>query len=403
VTSDRVGVLIVGGGPSGSMLGALLAQEGMNVRVVDKATFPRAKACGECVNPGAVRILERHGLLDSVLGCEPAWLHGWRMSDHAGALAVGRFPRNQHGLGVSRERLDASLLLEAARRGVDVRERSKVVGLSRHPGGGFLVTIRRSDGCVTTTHTRLLVGADGIRSTVSRRLQLLARRPRLRKLSLTCRIVGRGPDRRFGSLHFAGDVTIGLAPVRVEEPLWNGTVVFARATHGLDTRDPMGLFQAFFRLAPFDWAEPPSVEGGPWASGPFDWPTRSTVADDVLLVGDAAGYFDPLTGQGIHWSLRSAELAAHHLIHARRSGAFARADLVPYHRALRREMRVDRWLQRSIELVVTHSVVRRAAIRVLGRVPAMANRLVAATGNVVRSQPRRRAGSSRLIAAKQRL
>src|SRR6185503_2280361 len=76
---------------------------------------------------------------------------------------------------------------------------------------------------------------------------------------------------------------------------------------------------------------------GPWASGPFDWPTRRTVADGVVLVGDAAGYYDPLTGQGIYRALRSAELAARAIDSALRGGRVSSADLRGYalrHRAV---------------------------------------------------------------------
>src|SRR5207302_1243084 len=86
-------LVIVGGGPAGSAMARLLAQRGRSVTVVDRAAFPRAKPCGECLNPGAVAALERLGLLGSVLALGPARLDGWRV-ESGGHVAVGTFPRS---------------------------------------------------------------------------------------------------------------------------------------------------------------------------------------------------------------------------------------------------------------------------------------------------------------------
>ncbi len=398
MTGDRVQVLIVGAGPSGSTLGSLLAERGVHVRIVDKATFPRSKPCGECLNPGAVQILGRTGLLEAVIQCRPAALSGWHLTTREGTAATGMFPRTQRGLALSREALDDCLLREAVKRGVEVHQGRKVIAFERQESGGVVVSIRRVDGSIGGTRTDLVVGADGLRSTVSRRLGLLGRRPRLRKLSLTCHLIGYGPDRSVGALHLGAtgtrgeDVTLGLAPIHADEPLWNGTVVIDGTKRKVDGSDRKRLFQTLFDQGPFGWSKPPTVVAGPWTSGPFDWPTRCTVAADTILVGDAAGYFDPLAGQGIHHALRSAELAADCIVECLNRGSTGAGDLIDYHRKLRREMRFDWGCQHAIEAVISRPATRYLAIGLLGAAPWLANRIVAITGHVVRSRKRQQVG-----------
>jgi flavin-dependent dehydrogenase len=102
----------------------------------------------------------------------------------------------------------------------------------------------------------------------------------------------------------------------------------------------------------------------------------------VVLVGDAAGYFDPLTGQGIFRALRSAELAADAIDTALRAGRAFRRDLVPYERALRRELAAPLRVQRGVEAVISREPLRRGAITLLGGRPRPMNTLIAVTGDL---------------------
>ena len=77
-------VIIAGAGPAGSALAGLLALEGMDVVVLDRAEFPRTKPCGECINPGGVSALTRLGLLDVVQKCSPVRLAGWDLLTDSG-------------------------------------------------------------------------------------------------------------------------------------------------------------------------------------------------------------------------------------------------------------------------------------------------------------------------------
>lgn len=374
-SADSAEVLIIGAGPAGTALACLLADRGVAVVVLDRATFPRHKPCGECVNPGAVAALGRLGLLDTVLRLSPARLHGWEIRTEGGAVAHGRYAaRAPHGLGISRSVLDAALVREARHRGARVCEDTRVTGLAadeevRRDGRG----VRRVETIDGKGRRRgfegsLVVGADGIRSVVARRMGLLKRRPRIWKLSLTCRLSGAGPSRQHGSLFMSSLGTVGVAPVGAGTDLWNGTVVMTGRTAGRAVAaDLLGGFRRALAAAPFPWQDgSPRIVAGPWACGPFDWPSRTAVGDGVLLVGDAAGYFDPLTGQGIYQALRSAELAAPVVAQAIRSGRTDAIHLTRYDRALRRELRFTRAIQHVVEFSLSRPTLRDALVSRLG-------------------------------------
>ena len=132
-------------------------------------------------------------------------------------------------------------------------------------------------------------------------------------------------------MFFGHSGSVGLAPVHADEPLWNGTVVVPSRRYGRElASSPVEFFLHAFTRAPFEWDDRPDIVNGPWASGPFDWPTRRAIADGALLVGDASGYFDPLTGQGLYRAFRSAEVAAPIIVRAVRSAWSRAADLSEY-------------------------------------------------------------------------
>jgi len=259
------------------------------------------------------------------------------------------------------------------------------------PGGHDrdpVVRLRTATGDVETRSARIVVGADGLRSVTARSLRVHRHRPRLRKLSLTLRIRGTGPPRERGLLVLGDDEVVGLAPVHERRPLWNVTVVVRGSGRARQvTEDPAGFAMEALRAAPIRWNEGPEPVGGPWASGPFDRPVDRPTGGRIVLVGDAAGYFDPLTGQGIHRALRSAELAADAIDRTlRRPRESSEDELRTYDRTLLSEFRGGRRLQKAIEVVVSRRALREPVVSLLARAPRVLSALVRITGDVARCE-----------------
>ncbi|HEX6909169.1 MAG TPA: NAD(P)/FAD-dependent oxidoreductase [Longimicrobium sp.] len=365
--------VVVGGGPAGSATAARLARDGWRVLVMDRATFPRRKPCGECVNPAGVDALRRLGVLEQVLACDPAPLDGWRIDAGDAASFIGRFPDGIRGLGIPRERLDALLLDHARAAGAEVRTGEKVGDLLRDCRG-------RVHGVVTggeEVGARIVVGADGLRSVVLRRLGLLARPPRLRKLALTAHVRGIEGLRGCGQLRARGRGCLGVA--EVGGGLANVTVVVPGDQAAEVDGDPGAYFDAALRR--YGLADARRVDDV-LATGPFDCPARAAVADGALLVGDAAGYYDPFTGQGIYRALRGAELAAAAIGAALRGGDTSAAALAPYHRAHRRAFRGGERLQHAVEAFVSRPGLLRWAAGRFHRRPVLGDAIIHATGDV---------------------
>ena len=349
--------------------------------MLDRAHFPRGKACGECLNPGAVRALARLGLLERVLALGPATLLGWTL-ESGGRSAAGSFPDDAVGLSLPRARLDAELLDAARESGVQVEEGARVIGLAGSQADGRPgVLVRRGGALPVAQMARVVVGADGLRSVLARSMSAYRRPPRLRKLSVTMHVEGVEGDPMRGQLHMDQRGTVGLAPLDPRGRRWNATIVVDADAEGRAAAgDPVGF--ACSRLGRHMPGGSGAVVEGPWTSGPFDWLSRRVVADGVVLVGDAAGYYDPLTGQGIYRALRSAELAAETVDEALRAGVTAARDLAPYERALRRELRAPLRVQHGVEAVVSSRPFRPAVLALLGRSAGAMDTIIGITGDM---------------------
>lgn len=396
-------VLIVGSGPAGSVLATLLSRAGHRVEMLERRPHPRPKPCGECVNPGAVNALRRLGLAEGIEALDPAPLLGWVLRTESGAWARGDFgPVAEAGWGIPRARFDAQLARVAqsagativapvvVRRAVPANENPPAPDGTRWIRGLPGVITNEADGTTGVRQARLLVGADGLRSTVGRAIGSPRRRPRIRKMSLTCRVEGCGPTATHGQLVLGLGWTVGLAPVATQANLWNLTVVLDAKRYGREVAgSPEAAVHRFCSEAAFAWTEGPKILGGPWSSGPFDWPGHRAVAEGVLLVGDALGYFDPLTGQGIYRAIRSAELAAPVIDEALRGATAKRDDgvgrkaLMIYHRTVTREFRQGRLLQRAIEAALSRPALRDMVIRHLGSGGHRLDSIIRVTGDTL--------------------
>ena len=384
-------VMVVGGGPAGAVTGLLLAQRGWQVELVDRARFPRNKACGECLNPGGVALLAELGLVESVLATSPAVLEGWDLALPGDGgwqpPARGRFRGGDRALGICRATFDAALLGEARAAGVRVREGVRVV--KAHPGGPdkpAAVELVLPGGGRQRRTARVLVGADGLNSRIRSEVGLAGPVADPPKASLTWRIRGTGPSRHQGRLLLGRRSTVGLAPVAGPDAThWNATlVVVEEADRANLLRRGWSIMSAALQGIPGGWRREPRVVAGPWGSGHFHRPVQAARTGRTLLVGDAAGYFDPLTGQGIYRALLSARLAADTIDQGLTGDARMGSDvegLAPYGPLIFSSLRAGRLLQRAVEGVVSRSPLRQLCLGGLRYLPRATSWLIHLTGD----------------------
>src|SRR5262245_29222597 len=213
-------VLVVGGGPAGSSLASALARTGIDVCVLDRARFPRPKPCAEYLSPEASRILSDMGALERVEQTGAAALAGVRVRAPNGAIIAGDFVA-QHGfrgfrdrgLSVRRELLDAILIESAREAGARVREGVRVTGLltdsAKRVSGVAALDANKS----IELRARVVVGADGLRSVVARRLGLARTQRWPRRLALVSHYAGVTEVGEHGEMHVERDGYVGIADV----------------------------------------------------------------------------------------------------------------------------------------------------------------------------------------------
>ena len=384
---------MVGGGPAGTSTAFGLARAGIAVTLVDRAHFPRAKACAESLSPQAARIFDLMQVLPDVERAGGAQLVGVRVRSPGGVEFEGRFEAGHgyrgfrdRGLSLPRRDLDAILLSAARRAGADVREGWRVTELLRDKSGRVRgVGGLDGDGRKARLSARVVVGADGLRSVVARELGL-ARRSRLpRRFAFVAHFTAVTGIGDHGEMHVARDGYVGLADVgqgRTSVALVVPAAVARAASHGA-ARFLKGWIDAQPQLAP-RFVRATRISDV-LTTGPFASHARRAWAPGAVLVGDAADFFDPFTGEGVYAALRGGELAMPFVAEATRAGDARAADraLATYARVQHREFRGKRIVEKLVGLAVASPLLLDQAARVLKRRRDMSDLLIGVTGDFV--------------------
>ncbi len=391
---DAADVIVVGGGPGGASTAFMLARAGARVIVLDRATFPRAKPCAEYLSPQASRLLMEMGALEAVERAGAAHLAGMVVRAPNGAALRGDFvaahgfhPFRDRGLALRRVVLDGILLDRARAAGAEVREGVRVTDVVRDAAGRCAgVKVLAADGSAQALRAGLVVGADGLRSIVSRRLGLNRTRRWPRRLALVAHFEEFGDVGDWGEMHVERDVGyVGLAAV--DSGLTNVAMVVPMSAAREVAADRTAFFERWLRARP---QLAPRVAGARrvspvLATGPFASHARRAWAPGAALVGDAADFFDPFTGEGIYSALRGGELLAPFALAA--LGATTergeRDALRAYEAARRAEFRGKWMVEKLISAAVGFAPAINYFARTLEARKDMADLLVGVTGDFV--------------------
>jgi geranylgeranyl reductase family protein len=397
VSVERREVVVVGGGPAGSAAAAFLAGRGRDVLLLDRASFPRDKVCGEGVSPEAWRLLDAMGATDRVLALAPHPLRGMRLVSPDGTAFRGTYRgRARPGFAVRRLALDAALLDAARDAGAEVRERARVVGLVREGDAASGVAVDREGGSPAVVLSRVVVAADGRLGVVARSLGLLREHKTLRRFAVRGYWEGMEGLEDYGEMHVAAGGYCGVAPL--SPTLANVAFVLDARAMAPAAGDLEGFFRRTIRerwprvaerLDRARLASPPRVVG------PLALLCRRVADPGVVLAGDAAGFYDPFTGEGVTLALRTAELAAEAVHAALGAGAASTVPRLRSYEAARDAATRDKFrFNRLLQVAVGSPLAANAVARRLSRRPDLADRLVGIAGDFV---PARTAFGARFL------
>lgn len=393
---DDADVIVVGAGPAGASTAHWCASAGLDVLLLDKASFPRDKICGDGLTPRAVAELAR-------MGVDTRADDGWIRNEGLRVVAGGRswelaWPEltTYPGYGMARSRisLDHRLAQHAQASGAKLVERTRVAGALTDERTGRVVGVTaqpldgrgRADGPTTTYRAPVVVAADGVSSRFATTLGLTRRDDRP---------MGTAVRTYFRTEH-AGGTTSRHADAFMEShlELWDGAPgesnllpgygwIFAlgdgTANVGLGSvsstparqsatgHDYRALMAAWMRNAPAEWGFTPENQVGPvrGAALPMGFNRSPMYSHGTLLVGDAAGMVSPFNGEGIAYALQAGRVAADAIAQARtRVTDDARErTLATYADRMRDDLggyyTLGRWFVRLIE----HPAVMRACVR----------------------------------------
>lgn len=360
-------VLVVGAGPSGALAAREVARDGASVLLVDKAAFPRQKVCGGCLNAAALAILEVLGLgqLPVQLGARP--IRELRLTTSRCKASIP-LPA---GAALSREVFDTALVEHAILSGAHF-----LPGTLAALDGGDNATRRlmlRNGREAVAVHARVVLVADGLGGKLLQHEQSFALSVARNSRVGVGTIVEAPPSfYRVGTIFMACGIGGYVGLVQVE----GGQLDIAAALDPWFVRQAGGPGKAVTLI--LDQAGLPRVNGllaMAWRGTPALTYRRPCLAAERLFVlGDAAGYAEPFTGEGIAWALTSGVAVAPLALEAvqRWTPSLAAQWTQRYRRLVGRRQRVCRLVTGLLRRVA----LTRAAVSTLSQVPILAMPLV---------------------------
>ena len=309
-----VDVLIAGAGPAGSIAAIRLARAGVRVLLVDRARFPRDKLCGDTLNPGALRLLDRAGLRGRVEAVSRP-LEGMLITGNGGVHVRGTYGPGLFARALTRRVLDQLLVDAAIAAGAQFQDGVRVDGPLMDDSGGE-ATVRGAVLCRTggagaarlRVPARMVIAADGRRSALAFALGLASHPPAPRRWAVGAYFEGIAGLDTVGEMHVRGPHYIGVAPIG-DAGLANVCLV-TPAREGF--ADPARLLERHVAADPVLGPRAGNARRvtAPAILGPLAVDARAAGVPGLLLAGDAAGFVDPMTGDGLRFAMRGAELAA---------------------------------------------------------------------------------------------
>ena len=363
IDETHVDVAVVGAGPAGCTAALSLAKRGVRVLLIDRATFPRFKVCGGSLNLRALQILERLGLVPRIEGLGAVPLASLCLAAGGKSVAL-ELPG---GLAISRERLDAELVRACIDEGV-----AFLPGVTAQLGESMQTcrTLNLSDAAAQyRISAKMILAADGLQGGLLK--------------SGGKAEIHVAPGSRIGAGVISYDQTgqwkketiymaVGRGGYVGATVVENGKIALAAALDSRMIRASGGLNKAAESiLLEAGLPVPEDMETAPWKGTPPLTRRTTKMGDErVLVLGDAASYIEPFTGEGMALALFSGHAIATLVIKAIQS--YDAAIIDEWAIVHRREVTAKQYLCRGLAALLRRPLLVRGSIALLARHPGLA-------------------------------
>lgn len=383
------GVIVVGAGPAGSVLATLLAQRSIDTLLLDKATFPRHKICGDYLSPGTIRLLDELDLLHEVQAAGAQRLLGMTVTSPDGTTFRAEYPAvatsngaRPYALSIPRATLDSVLLQRARRWGVKCLEGFRVTDLIWE--GGRVCGVKGIGPQGSEVYRgQIVVGADGRSSVLARRLGLYRPHPTLHRMALVAYYEG------ASNLQDHGLISVGEGSYCILNPVGERLVTASIVLDQSIVLSWKGRLEGLFDRQLMDCSQAATVlramarTGPVQCLGPLAFRADRTFRSGALLIGDAAGFYDPFTGEGVFHALRSAELAAQAIVSALPEGGLTATRLHRFDRQQRKITASKERLCAALQAIIRRPIAANGLARLLRRRQPLADLLLGVIGDLL--------------------
>ncbi len=383
-------VIIIGGGPAGCATALGLNRLGYRVVLCDQAKFPRDKVCGEFISPAADPILKRLGVLDRIEALSPKRLKGVAISSYEGEEIVIDYPQlpgmdmRPTSLSVPRYELDANFMEQVKQVGVEVREQHKVAEFLFVDGN--VTGVRGWDENKTsfTLNAPLVIDAGGRNALSLRKLGLKKESAGNSKIAMAAHWQGAQIADDYCYMHVSRPGYTGISSVGGDRA--NVVLVVNRQSMHGEKPDKFYLDAVMRNCHRRKILQDAECIESVRTIESLAFSVKSVSCGGLLLVGDATGFIDPFTGEGIYLSLRSSEIAVEVADKALKKSDWSNEMLKEYDVIRRQEFDKKFLLSRIFQKLIYSRFFCDRVVRALRRKPALAETLVGVIGDLSPAQ-----------------
>ena len=379
-------IIIIGGGPAGTSAALFLEKKGYHITLLDQARFPRDKICGEFISPAADSIFAELGILESIEALNPKRLSGVALSAYESSFLKVPYPLSPDGktmtsLSMERSILDNLMVDHVRKSRVELMEGFKVTDLLFEDNN--VCGVRGHDEYKTRLNikAKLVIDAGGRNSISLRRLNLKKNSFGRGKVALAAHWKGFKADSHYCYMHVSHPGYTGIAPVGSDKV--NVVLVVDKTNLVKQNVD-----EFFIKIVLGNRMRRKFLADGfpiekVRVTDSLSYSVKKPKCGGLLLVGDATGFIDPFTGEGIYLSLRSSQLATGVIKNAFDRSDFSNRNLATYDFLRRKEFQKKIILSKVLQRLIYSSFCCDRVIRMLATQKELSSLLIGVIGDYI--------------------